>query len=284
MATPSKQPPAKGSGGGSGSPAPDFAATMNKIQLLWDVRSRAATASLHSSSRTHTNNMTTPKTSGGAFSSLTSATSSSATQGGDRAALRRRQLEEEEAAFAEERALDPNAGIGTRSSTKPDANAVARGREDRMLRGRLLGKRRKAADGSSGPARGAAERYARDDDDDDEEPGRSGLGRAKKKPVHRETETDAEVEGNENENQKGEVHMKANRGGAVEEGMPDAAGDEKAGEVRGDDGTEDGADGGKAGSDLGAVGGRPEEGDKREQEDAEHGAASKKKEAEKEKE
>ncbi|RYP05002.1 hypothetical protein DL765_009984 [Monosporascus sp. GIB2] len=279
MAMPSKQPPAKDGGGGGGNPTPDFAATMNKIQLLWDARSRVATASLHSSSssRTNTNNTTTPKTSGGAFSSLTSATSSSATQGADQAALRRRRLEEEEAAFAEERALDPNAGIGARSSTKSDANAVARDREDRMLRGRLLGKRGRAADGSSGPARGAAEKYARDDDGDDEEPGRSGLGRVKKRRVHQETETEAKVEGDENENQKGEVHMKANRGGAVEEGMPDAAGDEKAEEVRRDDGTEDGADGGEAGDNSGAVGGRPEEGDNRGQEDAERGAASKKK-------
>ncbi|RYP89359.1 hypothetical protein DL770_004421 [Monosporascus sp. CRB-9-2] len=282
MATPSKHPPAKSDGG---NPAPNFAATMNKIQLLWDTRSCIATASLHSSSRINTNNATTPKTSGGAFSSLTSITSTSATQGDDQAALRRRRLEEEEAAFAEERALDPNAGIGMRSSTNSNANAVARSREDRMLRGRLLGKRGRAADGTSGPARGAAEKYARDDDDEDEEPGRSRLGRAKKRRVHRETEAEAEVEGNENEN--GEVHMKVNMGGAAEEGMPDVASDKKAeeatgagkgeGGVRGDDGTEDGADGGKAGGDSGAVGKRPEEGDKRGRESAEGAAASKKK-------
>ncbi|RYP29249.1 hypothetical protein DL767_006848 [Monosporascus sp. MG133] len=287
MATPSKHPPAKGDGGG-GNPAPNFAATMNKIQLLWDTRSRVATASLHySSSDTNANNATTPKTSGGAFSSLTSTASTSATQGDDRAALRRRRLEEEEAAFAEERALDPNAGIGTHSSTNSSANAVARGREDRMLRGRLLGKRGRAADGPSGPARGAAEKYARDDDDGDEEPGRSGLGRAKKRRVHRVTEAEAEVGRNENENENGKVHMKANVGGAVEEGMPDAAGDEKAeeatvagkgeGEVPGDDGTADGADNGKDGGDSGAVGKRLEEGDKSGREDAEGAAASKKK-------
>ncbi|RYP60606.1 hypothetical protein DL769_008036 [Monosporascus sp. CRB-8-3] len=283
MATSSKQPPAEGSGG---NPAPNFAATMNKIQLLWDSRSRVAAASLRSSSRTNTNNATTPKTAGGAFSSLTSTASASANQGDDQAALRRRRLEEEEAAFAEERALDPNAGIGTRSSTNSNASAVARGREDGMLRGRLLGKRGRAADGSSGPARGAAEKYARDDDDEDEEPGRSGLGRAKKGRVHRETEAGAEVEGNENENENGEVHMKANVGGAME-GIPDAAGDENAeealvagkgeGEDRGDDVTEDGADGSKAGGDSSAVGRRPLEGDRRGQEDAEGAAASKKK-------
>ncbi|RYP08366.1 hypothetical protein DL764_001935 [Monosporascus ibericus] len=284
MATPSKHRPTKGDGGDGGNPAPNFAATMNKIQLLWDTRSRVATASLHSSSaRTNTNNATTPKTSDGAFSSLTSTTSTSAIRGDDRAALRRRRLEEEEAAFAEERALDPNAGIGTRSSTNPDANAVARGREDRMLRGRLLGKRGRAADGSSSLARGAAEKYARDDDED-EEPGRSGLGRAKKRRPHRETEAEAEAEGNENQN--GEVHMKGNMGGAVEEGMPDAAGNEEAEEaavagkgeeVRGEDGTEDGADDNKAGGGSGAVGKPSEEGDKNGREDTEGAAASKKK-------
>ncbi|RYP52017.1 hypothetical protein DL768_002700 [Monosporascus sp. mg162] len=283
MATPSKHPPAKG-GGAGGNPAPNFAATMNKIQLLWDTRSRVATASLRSSSRTNTNNATTHKTSGGAFSSLTSTPSTSTAQGDDQAALRRRRLEEEEAAFAEERALDPNAGIGTRSSTSSDANAVARGREDRMLRGRLLGKRGRAAGGSSGPARGAAEKYARDDDGEDEEPGRSGLGRAKKRRLHQETEAEADVEGDGNEN--GEVHTKANMGGEVEEGMPDAASDEKAEEatvagkeeeVRGDDGAKDAADGGKAGGDSGAVGKRPEKGDERGREGAEGAATSKKK-------
>ncbi|RWA13343.1 hypothetical protein EKO27_g1766 [Xylaria grammica] len=67
---------------------------------------------------------------------------------------RQAQKQNEDSLFAENRAEDPNAGR-------------------RILRARLLGRKRGAGDGLDGPLRR--------DESSDEEPGRSGLGRAKKR-------------------------------------------------------------------------------------------------------
>ena len=97
--------------------------------------------------------------------------------------------------FAETRAQDPNAGLGFGVSSKRAAER-AKERETQVLRSRLLGRKRGAEDAS-----GRAQQRRREDSSD-EEPGRSGLGRAKKR-ARREPESREEGEGEGGEGCRG---------------------------------------------------------------------------------
>lgn len=186
-------------------PAPNFAMHMNRIQMSLDShlsaarflqQHRATAASKAQSAKAPTAGAT------GAFSSLQSSsspnsnntTSSQNTQSyqQDRAA----RLAAEEAEFAEDRALDPNAGIGfAKPGRAPDVagTKTARDRDDKMLRGRILGGRNRG-DGSSGAAAADKWRRRKDESSEDDEPGRSGLGRAKKKRRRSQDDDDEQTE------------------------------------------------------------------------------------------
>ncbi|KAL7932337.1 hypothetical protein V8C35DRAFT_308091 [Trichoderma chlorosporum] len=81
----------------------------------------------------------------------------------------------------------PNEGVGYVPDRKAAAGDAA-AREDRMLRGRLLGKGARAA-AAAGRRRVAAE------SESDEEPGRSGLGKRKRPRREREAEGNEEAGG-----------------------------------------------------------------------------------------
>jgi hypothetical protein len=80
--------------------------------------------------------------------------------------------EEEDRLFEQDRALPPNAGIGFVEERKA-GERVGKGKEEKMLRGRLLGKRGEGKDKG-----GERKRYV---DESEEEEGRSGLGKKKRK-------------------------------------------------------------------------------------------------------
>ncbi|KAL5083265.1 hypothetical protein Trisim1_001831 [Trichoderma cf. simile WF8] len=101
----------------------------------------------------------------------------------------------------------PNEGVGYVPDRKAAAAGDAAAREDRMLRGRLLGKGK----GQTGGKKFAIV------DESDEEPGRSGLG--KRKRPRREVEEEAQEDG------EGDGHK------VVEELGKDEIGDEETGHV-----------------------------------------------------
>jgi hypothetical protein len=86
---------------------------------------------------------------------------------------------EEEAEFAAERALAPNAGIGFAPVKQEDngVNGRGNGKEDKMLRGRILGKNAREQMANKGKDK---RRY---ESESEEEEGRSGLGKKKRKAV-----------------------------------------------------------------------------------------------------
>ncbi|KAF3070984.1 hypothetical protein GL218_00755 [Daldinia childiae] len=155
----------------TGNPAPDFTVTMNRIQMQLEARMKAARSFLPS--RSDLNNASSSSGSG-SFSALGGSSSTSNPQIQSRDAAARRAAEEAE--FAEERGLDPNAGIGlTRSPATGNENTSGTDRDTARLRGRLLGKRGRNGAGAEGQ-----QKWVRKEDSSDEEAGRSGLGRAKR--------------------------------------------------------------------------------------------------------
>lgn len=86
---------------------------------------------------------------------------------------------EEEAEFAAERALAPNAGVGFAPVKQEDngVNGRANGKEDKMLRGRILGKNAREQMANKGKDK---RRY---ESESEEEEGRSGLGKKKRKAL-----------------------------------------------------------------------------------------------------
>ncbi|KAI0850184.1 hypothetical protein F5Y00DRAFT_233831 [Daldinia vernicosa] len=160
----------------TGNPAPDFTVTMNRIQTQLEARMKAARAFLPS--RSDLNNASSSSSSSssgsGSFSALGGSSSTSNPQTQSRDAAARRAAEEAE--FAEERGLDPNAGIGlTRGPATGNENTSGTDRDTARLRGRLLGKR-----GRNGAGTDGQQKWVRKEDSSDEEAGRSGLGRAKR--------------------------------------------------------------------------------------------------------
>ncbi|KAI1471380.1 uncharacterized protein F4812DRAFT_413826 [Daldinia caldariorum] len=165
----------------TGNPAPDFAMTMNRIQTQLEARMKAARAFLPSRSDLNNNNNSS---STGSFSALSSNSSNPQSRDAAAAAAIAARRAAEEAEFAEERGLDPNAGIGLiRSSAAKDDNASGVDRETARLRGRLLGKRGRGGADKDGGGQQQQQRWARKEDSSssDEEAGRSGLGRAKRR-------------------------------------------------------------------------------------------------------
>ncbi|KAI1403761.1 hypothetical protein F4819DRAFT_190418 [Hypoxylon fuscum] len=171
---PTSKSSASGPKGTGANPAPDFTVNMNRIQMQLEARLKAARSFLPSRP-----DLNSTKPNSGSFSALNASANPSAPQSlsredSERAAARRK---EEDAEFAEERGLDPNAGIGlSRSSAAAGANGSenARDRDTAQLRGRLLGKRGRAG------ADGSAQKWQRKEESSDDEAGRSGLGRTKR--------------------------------------------------------------------------------------------------------
>ncbi|KAI1106729.1 hypothetical protein F4804DRAFT_329923 [Jackrogersella minutella] len=171
MAPTSKSTSATGT---NANPAPDFTVNMNRIQTQLEARLKAVRSFLPS--RSELNNASA-KPGSGSFSALNanSPSSSSGPQSQSAAAAARRQAEEAE--FAEDRGLDPNAGIGLARAPAGNGGEGGRDRDTARLRGRLLGKR-----GKSGVVdTDGQQRWVRKEESSDEEAGRSGLGRSKRR-------------------------------------------------------------------------------------------------------
>ncbi|KAI6088993.1 hypothetical protein F4821DRAFT_257490 [Hypoxylon rubiginosum] len=181
----------------TGNPAPDFAVNMNRIQMQLEARLKAARAFLPSRS----DGAAIASGSSGSFSALHTSNPQSQSQSQSqlqqsrdesaRAAAARRQAQEVE--FAEDRGLDPNAGIGlVVRAPGTGGNESARDRDTAKLRGRLLGKRGRGAGGDGD----GQYKWQRKEDSSDEEAGRGGLGRARGKRSRMEMEEDEGVRKN----------------------------------------------------------------------------------------
>ncbi|KAI8634104.1 hypothetical protein F5Y19DRAFT_199452 [Xylariaceae sp. FL1651] len=169
-------------------PAPNYTMSMNRIQAQMEAFLRPTHSFLPSrtpqqapaSGSATSSALPQPRTSTSAFSALASTSSarppavSAQTRNGTRS-----QARDVESLFAEDRAGDPNAGIGfgtsssSRGKLSPDKQ---KDRETQILRGRLLGRKR----GAVGSGNGGGLRRA-EQESSDEEAGRSALGRAKKR-------------------------------------------------------------------------------------------------------
>ncbi|KAL6806134.1 hypothetical protein J3E68DRAFT_35961 [Trichoderma sp. SZMC 28012] len=108
----------------------------------------------------------------------------------------------------------PNEGVGYVPDRKAAAGDAA-AREDRMLRGRLLGKK--------GQKNGAGgKKFAAAESESDEEPGRSGLGKRKRprREVEEEAEEDGEKVGEELGKEEAEDAETGHGKGDVEDAAP----------------------------------------------------------------
>ncbi|KAH0532487.1 hypothetical protein TsFJ059_001172 [Trichoderma semiorbis] len=102
----------------------------------------------------------------------------------------------------------PNEGVGYVPDRKAAAAGDAAAREDRMLRGRLLGKKGQMN------GKGGGKKVAAVESESDEEPGRSGLGKRKRK--RREVEEEVEEDGDK----VGEDEVEDKETGHVEDAAP----------------------------------------------------------------
>ncbi|KAH7040444.1 uncharacterized protein B0I36DRAFT_10484 [Microdochium trichocladiopsis] len=219
-------------------PAPDFNLFMNKIQMqveasknsLQLLQQHRAAAAAFTARRTATAAAATQQSGpagstagGGSFSSLqkasTSTTAAAATttvargpKSQQQQADRLAQLAAEEAEFADDRASDVNAGVGF---ARPKGSGLipgmtgdaARDRDTKALRGRLLGGRRDRNGAREDPSSAYSRRRkygGGGDSSEDDEPGRSGLGREKKRS-HSEVEAEEEDNGEINPVKTGEL-------------------------------------------------------------------------------
>ncbi|KAL7788485.1 hypothetical protein V8C43DRAFT_287713 [Trichoderma afarasin] len=108
----------------------------------------------------------------------------------------------------------PNEGVGYVPDRKTAAAGDAAAREDRMLRGRLLGKK--------GQKNGGGKKFAAVESESDEEPGRSGLGKRKRprREVEEEAEEDREKVGEELGKEEAEDAETGHGKGDVEDAAP----------------------------------------------------------------
>lgn len=177
--------------------APNMSQILNRISLglakheriLQTLKRPAPPPPPSSSSSTSTQ----PTASRSGFSSLAAAADHSrpASTGSGPGAPRggrRRDETEEEALFERDRALPPNAGVGFVEERKAGERAGV-GREEKMLRARLLGK------GGKGDAKGAVVKKRVVEEESEEEEGRSGLGKEKRR--RRRRRVDGAVDGEE---------------------------------------------------------------------------------------
>ncbi|KAI0203119.1 hypothetical protein F4808DRAFT_458335 [Astrocystis sublimbata] len=159
-------------------PAPDYTVTMNRVQTQLEAQLRIVRSFMPAARPPSQNNpptTTATTTTSTSFSALSANSSSSHKP-------QQTQRHDAENLFAETtRAQDPNAGLGFGGTSKRSSE-LAKERENQILRSRLLGRNAKrglVGGGGGGASGGGMSR--RRDSDSDEEPGRSGLGRAKKR-------------------------------------------------------------------------------------------------------
>ncbi|KAI5864251.1 hypothetical protein GGS23DRAFT_563509 [Durotheca rogersii] len=179
MAPRSKSPASSAKTAANANPAPEFTVNMNRIQMRLESRLRTARAFLPSTPEAP-GSLGSSRRPFSTFNSNSSASTSSQPRldpppRGWRAVSRAA----EESEFAEERGLDPNAGIGLIRAARNSASVVQSGRdrETTKLRGRLFGGRGKGLNGDGNSENN--QRWVRKEESSDEETGRSGLGRAK---------------------------------------------------------------------------------------------------------
>ncbi|KAI0436350.1 hypothetical protein F4803DRAFT_233947 [Xylaria telfairii] len=148
-------------------PAPDYTETMNRVQGQLEAQLRIVRSFMPQ--RSVAQQSTSSAAAKPSFSALAS---TSGPKPCSTTTPSRHQKQHTELLFAETRAQDPNAGLGFGGTSKRGSEREKE-RENQILRSRLLGRKR-GAENASG-------RTARYEESSDEEPGRSGLGRAKKR-------------------------------------------------------------------------------------------------------
>ncbi|KAI0112231.1 hypothetical protein GGR51DRAFT_60445 [Nemania sp. FL0031] len=187
-------PPSKGT-----NPAPNYTVAMNRVQTQLEAQLRIVRSfmpsrppSLPTSSTTTNTAKPTPS-----FSALASTSNPlSASKSTRIQTQHERQKQVEESLFAETRAQDPNAGLGFGGPKR--RSEKEREREDQILRSRLLGRRKR----ERGTTDASGRSLRRDESSSDEEPGRSGLGRAKKRARREEVREEAPPPGIESDLEK----------------------------------------------------------------------------------
>ncbi|KAI0518388.1 hypothetical protein F5B22DRAFT_59505 [Xylaria bambusicola] len=159
-------------------PAPNYTVAMNQVQTQIEAQLRIVRSFMPSRAPPPNAQTATTKPTP-SFSALATSTSKPSLLPRQRAPK-----QDAESLFAETRAQDPNAGLGFGQSSKRAAEREKE-RENQILRSRLLGRKRGAAPDASGRTRHHGE-------SSDEEPGRSGLGRAKKRARREESREEGE--------------------------------------------------------------------------------------------
>ncbi|KAI0194759.1 hypothetical protein EV127DRAFT_421282 [Xylaria flabelliformis] len=168
-------------------PAPNYTVTMNRVQTQIEAQLRIVRSFMPS--RTPAAQQSTSSPAKPSFSALASTSTSKPATPSTFQSRQQTQKQDSESLFAETRAQDPNAGLGFGGSSSKRNSEREKERENQILRSRLLGRKRGAAGNVSGRTSSRRE----EESSDDEEPGRSGLGRAKKR-VRREV-SEEEKEG-----------------------------------------------------------------------------------------
>ncbi|KAI0552850.1 hypothetical protein F4679DRAFT_534104 [Xylaria curta] len=148
-------------------PAPNYTVAMNRVQTQIEAQLRIVRSFMPS--RTPAQQSVTTSSAKPSFSALASTSTSTPSTFQSR---QQTQKQDSESLFTETRAQDPNAGLGFGGPSKRNSEKEKE-RENQILRSRLLGRKR-GAENASG-------RTSRREESSDEEPGRSGLGRAKKR-------------------------------------------------------------------------------------------------------
>ncbi|TRX97429.1 hypothetical protein FHL15_001707 [Xylaria flabelliformis] len=165
-------------------PAPNYTVTMNRVQTQIEAQLRIVRSFMPSRPPATQQSTSSAKTT---FSALAS-TSKPATSSSTFQSRQQTQKQDSESLFTETRAQDPNAGLGFGGSSKRNSEREKE-RENQILRSRLLGRKRGAGNASG--------RTSRREESSDEEPGRSGLGRAKKRARRDVLKEEEEKEGEE---------------------------------------------------------------------------------------
>ncbi|KAI0425501.1 hypothetical protein F5Y09DRAFT_99799 [Xylaria sp. FL1042] len=169
-------------------PAPNYTVDMNRVQTHLEARLRIVRSFMPSRAPPQNTSSSLSTTSAKPTPSFSALASTSTSTSSARQRLQKHP-DDEETLFAETRAQDPNAGLGFGAPSKRSAERE-KDRSDQILRSRLLGRKRRG--GETKDASGRLLR--RDESSDDEEPGRSGLGRAKKRVRREESPAEEQVD------------------------------------------------------------------------------------------
>ncbi|KAI0407108.1 hypothetical protein F4802DRAFT_68739 [Xylaria palmicola] len=168
-------PPTKGA-----NPAPDYAVAMNRVQTQLEAQLRVVRSFMPPRPpATHAAAAPAKPTtsSSSSFSALASSSTRTPASSSSSSAQAQARHRDEDSLFAETRAQDPNAGLSFSTPGRPRGDE-AKERENQLLRARLLGRGRKRGAADASGRRAGREAGSSSSDD---EPGRSGLGRAKKR-------------------------------------------------------------------------------------------------------